>query len=1085
MLCPTRFPRVFQAVPLVLGFLIGFAPLPAASGPIEAGIGWPGDRQQQDGSFAPSDSVALFLQAEAEAEAALLGHDVDGFLAGPMIRDELARRAAENTEFLALAVRQAIVRGEQPTESLGALLERQNRDGGFAEAAGHPSSIQATAFALQALHLAGHAADESVQWAIAYLVDRQRPDGSWNELTGVSDVYTTALATRALSRYAATFGLAAELSAAGEFLRNQRREDGGYGTSWETAHAVRALLPITSDPSGFAPAIDWLLDSQQDNGSWEGDLYATGVALRALTAASRLGGIADDPDTGLVSGRLVSEADGAPIARGDVAVEDYPELGVTAGSDGVFELALPADEAVTLAYEAAGFAGASQSVQVAAGGRVGLGPVALAPLPDTGRLVGAVTGGDTGLGLGDAMVAVTGDAEVEGVTAADGGYALSLPAGTFTVTADASGYHPASADFTLEGGQTLEFAPALAPETEPPPAEEPASVAGALHSSATGDPIAGAAITSGDRHAASDAAGEFLLADLAPGEHTLAVTADGYRGVTITLLLPPGQEAALGGIALDPLSEQGSVGGLVTDAETGGAVTEAMVSISGAAEMQVAVDSEGGYQIALDSGFYTLSIDAPGYYGVAASLDLASGQNFTFSPALTPDTEEPPEDAPVSVAGRIVASDTGHPIAGAAVASLGTEAVTDADGRFVLEDLTAGEQTFSVVAAGYAGATLAATLPPAESLDLGTIALEPVEEPEVTLTGVVADAESGAPLPGAVVSADGYSVQADATGRYTLAGLAVGTIDLTAEAEGYRNRSIPIQTQSGGTLEVSIALEPRDRGGLRLSSLRTDAATYEAHQEAGLTVDLENTGSNNLVTRLYLAVFDGSGELLSEAPVMPVFIDGEVVSEALEQALEKARVRLEPGEALTESFSWFTEARPPGTYELRVRAYEAFNGELLGERSQTIQIEPTRRVELVSVRPDPLYLLQGATYELGFTVLLQHRSNESFSLEGAFDLMHPDGSVLRSESFSAYLTPEEINYRIDLSGEPFTAEAAGEHEIMVHPLQGPEPLTVHGISLFVAPGTRLEIRQDRAPGVVAPDGDHPIDIEIRLEGKEE
>lgn len=879
---------------------------------LDSGTNWLAERQNEDGSFASSASVAAHLQGEAAAEAALIERDAAAFAAGPAVREALARRTDDNTEFLALAVRQAAAHGEQPMERLDALLERQNRDGGFAEAAGHPSTVQATAFALQALHAAGHSADDSVQRAIAYLADLQQPDGSWNQLTGVSDIYTTALATRALSRYAPTFGLAAELGAAAEFLTQQRRGDGGYDTSWETAHAVLALLPVTNDPSNFAPAIDWLLDSQRSDGSWEEDIYATGLALRALAAASRLGDISDDSDTGLVAGRLVNEADGTPIPHGEIVVEGAPHLSALADGEGTFELALPADDTTTLLFEAAGFAEASQSVQVAGGDHVDLGLIRLEPLPDIGRL-----------------------------------------------------------------------------------------------------------------------------------------------------------------------------GGIVTDRDSGAGIRGAVVSISGAAELQVPVDSEGRYYIDLEHGSYTVSVDASGYYGVVASFGLESGRNLTFSPALTPATGDPPADEPVNVAGRIVASDTGDPIAGASAASGDTEVTTDVDGRFLLEHLDPGERTFTITAVGYAGAILSVTLPPAESLDLGTIALDSVEEPEVTLTGIVADAVTGDPLPGAAVRAHGHSAWADATGRYTLADLAVGTIDLTAEADGYHSRSIPIETQSGGTLEVPIALEPGDRGGLQLSSLRTDAATYEAHREVELEVDLENTGSDDLVARLYLAVFDSNGERVSEAPATSALIDGDADADALQQALEESRIGLEPGEALTESFSWFTQARPPGTYELRVRAYQASDGALLGERSQGIQIEPTRRVELVSVRPDPLYLLQGVTDDLGFTVLLQHHSNENFSLEGAFDLLHPDGHVLRSESFSANLTPNETNHRIDMPGEPFTAEVPGEHEITIHPIQGADPLTVHGQPLFAAPGTRLEIHQERAPGVVPPDGDHRIDIEIRLEGKEQ
>ena len=888
----------------------------APAQPLDAGAEWLENRQNVDGSFEPGGPVASNLQSDAEAELALLVLDRGGFAPGDGLLERLSAGVDDHTELLALAIRQASVQGQQaPTELIETLLERQQPDGGFADAPGHPSSVQATAFALLALQSAGHEADSAVESGVLFLREQQQHDGGWEEIESLSRVYTSALATRALSRYASAFGLGPTLTEARAYLVAERHSDGGYGTSWETAHALLAILPVTPREEAFEPPLQWLLGQQASDGDWDGDVYSTALALRALHTAQQLDGgetvLPDDPDKSTVVGRITSAANGRPVAQASVFREGDEELVANTGSDGAFELVVPANKDVTLEYAADGFSGATQTVRVSRSELVDLGEIALIPEPDTGRLLGAVTDRETGAPVAEAQARISGDSAAETGTGSHGNYAFVLPAGSYTVTITAPGYHPVSVEFQLAVAQDLKFSPGLTPVSEPPPGDEPVTVTGEVRSSGSGEPLAGALVSSGAQEVATDDTGGFRFDAIDTGEQTFTVTAAAHEGVSLTVALPPG--------------------------------------------------------------------------GIA---------------------------------------------------------------------------------------------------ELGAIELEPVEAPDgVTLRGRVFDRASQAPIEGATINAGGSSAVSDGDGQYRIAGLDVGQTTLSVSAEGYRNRELSFTTGAHGVLERSIGLDPRDRGGLRLSSLRADADSYEAHREAELALDLENTGHETLVTRLYLAVFAADGALLSEEPVTPGLI-GEHGS-LPEEALEEARIRLDGGEQVTETFSWFTDARPPGDYELRVRAYEAFDGELLAERSRTVSVLPTRRVELLSVRPQPLYFPQGASDPLGFTVLLQHRSNEAFTVSGQFELADPDDEFVRREDFSFDLTPEQTDHRLDIPGSVFLAQQPGEHALSISVIEGPDPVIIHGESLFVAPGTRLEIEQHRSPGTVPPDGDHRIDIEIRLQGKEQ
>ncbi len=917
-------PAAFGAI--ILATVACLLPVMANADGLAPGLDWLDRQKGADGVYRTDESVAAPPQVVAEATftRALFAEMPEGLAPGAQVL--LADWSVENTEFLALYAGTMESDADEVEGLLQALQDRQNADGGFADASGHTSGVLPTAAALIALHRVSVDVSDVIQPAAAYLLEQQGEDGGWADGGNASSLYTTALALQSLIHFSGRYNLAEAIGKGTDFLLSARQTDYGFESSWEGAHALLALIPALPDPGIHGPTLRWLRDQQSGNGSWDDDVYATALALRVLHVADRLADPDRDPDEppgagdsaqGTVSGRILDVTDDSPLTWARVTAPDVAEANVSVSASGAFELLLPPSQDLTLVYSAEGFLQATQEVKVTAGGTLNVGPVRLAPMPDRGRLLGGVTDREDGKAIPGAVVTVTDDTQLAIPVDSAGRYELALPGGSYSVTVEADGFHPVGADIELSVGQTLRFSPALVSISQP-----------------TDD-------------------------------------------------------------------EPGAIVGQIQDADTGAPLADAQVEIH--------------------------------------------------------------------AAGRFVS--------------------TGADGHFRLDALDAGTLEVSIARSGYRGASFAVVLPPSTTAEVGTVALPRLEQAETSrLLGTVSDSDSGDALAGASVTAAGGQARTDTSGHFQIEGVEERSFRLRVSAEGYVSQEIPVEVTEPGTLHFAVSLEPHRRGGLLIAGFQSDRNKYDAHNEAALSVDLENTGSRTQVLRLYLAVLDDEGNQLSERPVTPVFLDDDHHHHDGDDhghELSSARISLEPGDQFTETFSWFTEARPPGHYQLKIRAYEAFNGDLLGERSLPVGINDTRQIELVSVRPEPRYLTQGAQDDVNFQVLVQHRSNVAFASQVTFELLDPDEAALFTGTVPLDLVPERIDELRDLPGTAVQVEQAGEYSIRIVDVTGAEPLTVHGQPLFVAPGTRVEIRQDRTPGSIAPDGSYRIDLEIRLDGKEQ
>ena len=261
------------------------------------------------------------------------------------------------------------------------------------------------------------------------------------------------------------------------------------------------------------------------------------------------------------------------------------------------------------------------------------------------------------------------------------------------------------------------------------------------------------------------------------------------------------------------------------------------------------------------------SAAAPGLLALIMIAAACSGPSRPSSPGI--DTREsvtvpegsppPPTPAPpvvtpparFTLTGRILAAGGGAAIASAKIdvsagVNAGKSATSDAEGRYALTDLTAGEMTLQVSAAGHTPESKTITLAASQALDFN---LPPTAPDRVTLSGVVS-VRSTAPCPGAAVveisaGADaGRRTRVDDSGRYVLANLHPGALTVQASAPGHLVKTASLTLMTDETSDFRLDPSPYLTTGRAIDAVTQSAVTGVKVDGDGVTgTSCESSGA--------------------------------------------------------------------------------------------------------------------------------------------------------------------------------------------------------------------------------------------------
>ncbi len=436
----------------------------------EAGRSWLEARFQPDGMYVTAPALATPFQATAEVLRTWQALAVALSPAQQAARAFVEAQTFQNTQYVARQILRHVDAGADVTALRARLLTHQRPDGGFGDQPGYTSTVFDTAWALDALAATGASASDAVGRALAFVQRAQGPGGSFR-LPGASQasVPLTALAATALQAWRWQFDVRVALEAALTALVQQQRPSGGWDRAWETALALLALAPASSDASRYAAAASGLYAAQAADGSWEHDVYSTALALRAFQVLAQVH-LPTSPTTGTVSGRVLSAANGLPLAVALVSLDGSPVSTTVRPTDGTFVLTTVAPGTYILRTQSVGYQEAQRPVSVVAGQHYDVGTLLLVPQPEIGLIAGRITASPTGLPLAGVSISSQGATHATTTTTSDGGFQLASAPCSVSLSATTVGYQPASGTGTVSAGSVLLFAPTLLPLGTDPPA---------------------------------------------------------------------------------------------------------------------------------------------------------------------------------------------------------------------------------------------------------------------------------------------------------------------------------------------------------------------------------------------------------------------------------------------------------------------------------------------------------------------------------------------------------------------------------------------------------------------------------------
>ncbi len=395
--------------------------------------------------------------------------------------------------------------------------------------------------------------------------------------------------------------------------------------------------------------------------------------------------------------------------------------------------------------------------------------------------------------------------------------AENVPAGPVSIVAKRARYHDAQAALELPRDGSVEQHLRLSAITT-------GTILAVVTDASSDAPVSGAEIMLGNRRMTTDAQGKVVATEVPAGDIAVNATAHLYEPGSDEVSLEAAGEVSVA-IQLIPIT-YGTIYGKVVDKSTGAPIANASIRVGG---RDLRSNRTGEFRAErIPSGSISVSAELSRYRGDQQTVALERGTEREVSLELDPITTG-------TVRGVVRNAADGKTVAGASVTVGGLSATTATDGRFQIEQVSAGDVTVRSSArlfeAGEASVVVEAAAAVETAIDMVPITYG-------SISGTVVDATSGEPIGGASVAAGQRTVRTDASGRFELQRVTAGDVSVNASKPIYLNNSISVSLAAGEAETVRLRLEPITWGAV--TGVATDAETGRPLPNAEIAIGTQS-----------------------------------------------------------------------------------------------------------------------------------------------------------------------------------------------------------------------------------------------------
>lgn len=723
-----------RALPaLALSFAFFYSSFVVAS--VDAGVDWLTSKQGVSGElYSPQTSSnsqlstleSLLTLIYLNKSAGIDWTSASAFIAPSPINN--------STEHLAKTILIKRGLGAAYSSELSFLAARQMAYSGFGHDASYEADPLSTALALDVFAQIG-TENPGIAYAVQYLLGTQKTDGSWSLENNTSNVTLTAQAMKALWSFRNTYAVSNALQKANNYLLAQRESGGLWAELNASAHALIALLNYTNDRTGLLVSVNALAEAQSTDGSFNGDVYTTALALSALHLATL-----PAPDEITLSGKLIDGQSGNSLVGATIEITGASAEAQITDSAGRFGFKNLNSGSYFIKASAQGYGSITLTTLVFKGSKPDLGVLKLTKLAvdpvtgnpvTTGTVRGIVTDRRTSAPVADAAVSIP-VLGLSALTDASGTYQISnVPAGNLSLIVTKSGYTEVSATTKLSAQQTLLFSPSIQ-ET----ITLGVSVSGIITEHGTDAVLADAKIDILKEgvivaSALSDAAGQYSIKDITAADLDIKVSLTGYHIVSASAKPKNGNKLEFSPkltlVSQAPVVTEGGIIGTVVDSVTGRGIEFVAIAVtydSGAVINHV-TGMDGEFSIAdMEPGIIALELNKSGYQSMQAQLTIENGLlqdlgSIQFNPVSAITSGK--------LIGYITDIRTTLPITAAIVSVKNTttnqllEVVTGTDGTFNFPVVPEGTYAITIKATGYTQVDFTSVISAGDEIDLGSV----------------------------------------------------------------------------------------------------------------------------------------------------------------------------------------------------------------------------------------------------------------------------------------------------------------------------------------------------------------------------